>query len=45
MEYPETPPDWEYRDKLEEIRQKDGNQKLWDMLYAVDPDYANELEV
>lgn len=45
MAYPETPPDWDYRDNLEEIRQKEWNQKLWDMLYAVDPDYANELEV
>ncbi len=43
MDYPDTPPDWWYRAELEEIRQKEWNQKLWNMLYSVDPAYANEL--
>jgi tRNA dimethylallyltransferase len=45
MEYPENPPDWKYREELEEIRQKEGNEKLWQMLYDVDPTYADELEI
>jgi hypothetical protein len=45
MEYPDTPPDWEYREQLEQIRKTEGNQKLWDMLHQADPDYARELEV
>lgn len=43
MEYPDTPPDWAYRESLEKIRNEEGNQKLWDMLYEVDPEYASEL--
>jgi tRNA dimethylallyltransferase len=43
MDYPENPPDWTYREELEEIRRKEWNQKLWDMLYRVDPGYAKEL--
>ena len=45
MDAPENPPDWEYRKELEIIRQNEGNEKLWQMLYAVDPEYANELDV
>ncbi len=45
MSYPDTPPDWKYRDELEEIRLREWNQKLWNMLEEVDPDYAYELEV
>jgi tRNA dimethylallyltransferase len=45
MDYPENPPDWKYREELEVIRQKEWNQKLYDMLSAVDPEYARELEV
>lgn len=45
MEYPDTPPDWEYRNELENIRLTEGNQVLWNMLYAVDPAYAVELSV
>ena len=45
MEYPDTPPDWEYREALERIRIHEGNQILWNMLEVVDPDYAHELNV
>ncbi len=45
MDYPDTPPDWEYRAELEAIRTKYWDQRLWDMLYQVDPTYASELEV
>jgi tRNA dimethylallyltransferase len=45
MEYPDTPPDWEYRNELENIRLTEGNEVLWNMLHAVDPEYAEELSV
>ena len=45
MEYPDTPPDWEYREALERIRIHEGNQILWNMLEVVDPTYAQELDV
>lgn len=45
MDYPENPPDWKYREELEEIRQKEWNEALYKMLEAVDPEYAQELEV
>ncbi len=41
---PETAPDWEYRAELEKIRETEWEQKLWDMLFAIDPDYATELD-
>jgi tRNA dimethylallyltransferase len=44
MGYPDTPPDWEYRNELEVIRQKKWNQELWNMLEEIDPEYAHELE-
>lgn len=37
-------PDWEYRAELEKIRETEWEQKLWDMLAAIDPDYAAELD-
>lgn len=43
MEYPDTPPDWGYREELENIRQKKGNIELWNMLHEIDPEYALEL--
>lgn len=45
MAYPDTKPDWEYREKLEQIRLEEGNEVLWKMLETVDPEYAHELEV
>ena len=45
MAYPDTKPDWEYREKLEKIRLEEGNETLWKMLESVDPEYAHELEV
>jgi tRNA A37 N6-isopentenylltransferase MiaA len=45
MGYPDTPPDWDYRDELEKIRQEKGNQELWNMLESVDPEYAHTLEI
>ena len=45
MDYPDTPPDWIYRDAMEVLRQKEWNEYLWNMLHAIDPDYANELEI
>ena len=41
---PETAPDWEYRAELEKIRETEWEQKLWDMLFAIDPDYAPLLD-
>lgn len=43
MDYPDTPPDWKYREDLEKIRAEQGNEALWKMLEAVDPEYAHEL--
>lgn len=43
MEYPDTPPDWAYREHLEMIRREEGNLALWNMLFEVDPTYAQEL--
>ena len=45
MGYPDTPPDWEYRAVLEDIRVAKWNQELWDMLEVIDPEYAHTLEV
>lgn len=45
MGYPDTPPDWDYRNELEIIRQEKWNQELWNMLEKIDPEYAHELEV
>ena len=44
MGYPDTPPDWVYREKLESIRQEKWNSELWKMLEKIDPEYENELE-
>lgn len=41
---PEVVADWEYRDELEAFRLKEGNDALWEKLYAVDPDYAADLD-
>ncbi len=45
MGYPDTPPDWEYRAELEDIRVAKWNQELWNMLESVDPAYAHALEI
>ena len=45
MAYPDTPPNWEYREELEKIRTAWGNEVLWKMLEDIDPEYAHELEV
>ena len=45
MGYPDTPPDWDYRAELEDIRAERWNQALWNMLEAIDPEYAHTLEV
>ncbi len=45
MAYPDTQPDWEYREALEKIRTEWGNEILWKMLEDIDPVYAHELEV
>jgi len=37
-------PDWEYRAELEKIRETLGEQKLWEMLHEIDPDYASQLD-
>ncbi len=37
-------PDWGYRAELEKIRETEWEQKLWEMLAAIDPDYAAELD-
>jgi tRNA dimethylallyltransferase len=43
MALPDVEPDWKYREELEVLRQKEWNKPLWDMLHAVDPEYADEL--
>lgn len=43
MEYPDNPPDWDYRQELENIRAEKWNEYLWQMLHDVDPLYADEL--
>lgn len=45
MGYPDVVPDWEYRNTLEDIRLREWNQVLWNMLEKIDPEYAKELEV
>ena len=45
MGYPDTPPDWDYRSELEDIRLAKWNQALWNMLESIDPEYAHTLEV
>ena len=45
MAYPDTPPDWQYRAELEEIRKNEGDLALWKMLEAIDPEYARALDV
>lgn len=45
MAYPDTPPNWEYREELETIRIEKWNQELWNMLERVDPEYAHTLEI
>jgi tRNA dimethylallyltransferase len=45
MGYPDTPPDWDYRDELEQIRLSKWDQELWNMLDRVDHLYAATLEV
>lgn len=41
---PEIVPDWELRNKLEELRKEKWNEYIWDMLYKIDPEYANTIE-
>ncbi|MCK9272611.1 tRNA (adenosine(37)-N6)-dimethylallyltransferase MiaA [Candidatus Gracilibacteria bacterium] len=43
FDIPEVEPDWDYRNKLEELRLEKGNEYLWDMLNKVDPEYAITL--
>lgn len=43
FDIPEGEPDWEYRNELEGIKLEHGNERLWNMLAAVDPEYAAEL--
>lgn len=43
FDIPEVEPDWDYRNKLEQIRLEKWNQYLWDMLNKVDPKYALTL--
>lgn len=43
MAFPENPPDWKYREELENMRKDKGDKFLWDMLFEVDPEYAKEL--
>jgi len=43
FDIPASLPDWEYRDELEKLRLEKGNEYLWDLLNAIDPEYASEL--
>ncbi|MBP8016540.1 tRNA (adenosine(37)-N6)-dimethylallyltransferase MiaA, partial [Candidatus Gracilibacteria bacterium] len=40
---PEVAPDWDYREKLEKIRNEKGNEFIWNMLNKVDPNYAKTI--
>jgi tRNA dimethylallyltransferase len=40
FEIPPVPADWEFRDTLEHLRLKKGNQYLWELLAEKDPDSA-----
>jgi tRNA dimethylallyltransferase len=43
--FPSTEPNWTLRAELEEKRQKEGNESLWNMLHEIDPHYAETLHV
>jgi len=43
FDIPEVEPDWDYRNKLEEIRLEKWNEYIWEMLNKVDPKYALTL--
>jgi tRNA dimethylallyltransferase len=43
--FPSTEPNWKLREELEEKRQKEGNESLWNMLHDLDPKYAEVLHV
>lgn len=43
FDIPEVEPDWDYRNKLEQIRLEKWNEYLWEMLNKVDPKYALTL--
>ena len=45
MGYPDTPPDWDYRAELEDIRVAKWNQAIWNMLESIDLEYAHTLDV
>ncbi|MFA6091165.1 MAG: tRNA (adenosine(37)-N6)-dimethylallyltransferase MiaA [Candidatus Gracilibacteria bacterium] len=40
FDIPAMEPDWEYREKMEQIRQERGNEYLWNKLHSLDPIYA-----
>ncbi len=40
---PEVAPDWDYREKLEKIRNEKWNEFIWNMLNKVDPNYAKTI--
>ena len=43
FDIPPMEPDWEYRDALEKIRTEKGNEYLWNMLEALDLEYAQTI--
>lgn len=45
FDIPESEPDWDYRNFLEQIRLEKWNEYIWNMLNEIDPYYANELEI
>jgi len=42
---PEIEPDWKLREELDKIRLEKWNEYLWNMLYKIDQEYANMLEI
>lgn len=43
--FPSTEPNWTLREELENKRQAEGNESLWNMLHEMDPSYAETLHV
>lgn len=36
-------PDWIFRKRMDDLRNKEGNEYLWEMLHSLDPAYAETI--
>lgn len=43
FDIPAMEPDWEYREKMDMIRQEKWNEYLWGLLHTLDPQYADTI--